>query len=65
MTARPAAGQLASGDDQVTVHCFYNCGHVVRDATPQAAHDAMEAHYRAGHREDVAKDRAFLAGRLS
>lgn len=33
----------------IAVHCFYACGHVVRAATPEAAHEAMEAHYRTRH----------------
>jgi hypothetical protein len=32
----------------ITVHCF-TCPHVVRDVTPQAAHDRMEAHYAERH----------------
>jgi hypothetical protein len=40
----------------ITVHCFA-CPHTVTGATPQDAHDLMEAHYAAAH--------AALIGRLS
>ncbi|MGW2213300.1 hypothetical protein, partial [Streptomyces sp. NPDC001781] len=33
----------------VAVHCFFNCGHVVRNSSPEKAHDDMEQHYREGH----------------
>lgn len=33
----------------VAVNCFFACEHVTRDGDPQAAHDAMEEHYRAAH----------------
>lgn len=34
----------------ITVHCFA-CTTTVEAATPDAAHDAMECHYRVSHRE--------------
>jgi hypothetical protein len=39
----------------VVVHCFWGrCGHVERGLDPVAVHDAMEAHYAAAHRGELA-----------
>lgn len=33
-----------------SVHCFFDwCEHVVCETDPYAAHEVMEAHYRAAH----------------
>jgi hypothetical protein len=40
--------------DLITVHCF-TCPHIERALTPQAAHDQMEAHYRAEHAALIAR----------
>jgi hypothetical protein len=39
--------------DQVAVHCFFRCAHVVRDVTPEAAHASMESHYTQSHRRQL------------
>lgn len=36
------------------VHCFFACGHVVREGTPFMAHGEMAAHYREKHAAPVA-----------
>jgi hypothetical protein len=38
-----------------TVYCFFHCGYVVRELTPFAAHDVMEAHYAAEHAAAIAR----------
>lgn len=47
--------------DVVAVHCFFNCGEVVRDTDPQAAHDRMERHYTTDHGPAV----ALIVGHLA
>lgn len=37
---------------EVAVHCVF-CRWVVRDGSPQGAHDAMENHYATSHRPQV------------
>ncbi len=39
----------------IAVHCFFGerCGHVVRDADPQQAHDLMEEHYEGKHQAAI------------
>lgn len=41
--------------ETVAVHCFFGCRHVVLGDTTEAAHDAMEAHYREKHVAQVAR----------
>jgi hypothetical protein len=40
-----------------SVHCFFHCGHVVREADPDTASAAMEQHYSDRHTTDI--DRAL------
>jgi hypothetical protein len=47
-------------DLDIAVHCFFDCPEVVRDADPENAHKAMQAHYQAVHAEDVARAIAFM-----
>jgi hypothetical protein len=35
------------------VHCFFNCGHVVREADPDTAAAVMEQHYSDAHDADI------------
>jgi hypothetical protein len=40
----------------VTVHCFFHfCPHIVNAATPGAAHDEMEQHYKDRHASLIAR----------
>ncbi|MEQ9319005.1 MAG: hypothetical protein RIF41_07580 [Polyangiaceae bacterium] len=47
--------------DVYAVHCFFGCGHVVREHDSDAAHDAMEKHYAAEHRHEI--DRIVAIGK--
>lgn len=47
-------------EEEVAVHCFFDCPHVVRDSDPGAAHAAMEAHYQAEHFDDLTQAIAFM-----
>lgn len=40
-------------DHVFTVHCFFQCGHAVRNEEPKDAHAEMEEHYRMAHRHDL------------
>ncbi|WP_331762488.1 hypothetical protein OG612_45520 (plasmid) [Streptomyces sp. NBC_01527] len=37
----------------VAVHCFFDCGHVVREADPARASTVMEQHYAEDHASDI------------
>jgi hypothetical protein len=39
--------------DEITVHCFFRCGHVVRSVDPHAAHQLMERHYDERHTQQI------------
>jgi hypothetical protein len=39
--------------DVYAVHCFFNCGHVVRESDPDSASAAMERHYKDAHTADI------------
>ncbi|WP_326646075.1 hypothetical protein OG884_15600 [Streptosporangium sp. NBC_01755] len=45
----------------ITVHCFFNCGHIEHDITPQSAHDGMERHYSEKHAAEI---RSILRQRI-
>lgn len=47
-------------DEEIAVRCFFDCPQVVREVDPDAAHKAMEDHYRADHKGDVASAVAFI-----
>lgn len=52
--------QPALFGEEIAVACFFDCPRVVRDSDPEAAHAAMEDHYRADHRDDIAQAVAFI-----
>lgn len=45
----------------IAVHCFFQCGHVVRSFEPEPAHDQMESHYQEKHADDIAD---VLSGKI-
>lgn len=51
------AQQLAFDDPvpEIAVHCFFDCGHLVRGTDPQDVHDVMERHYGERHRRVIAE----------
>jgi hypothetical protein len=56
--------QLDLFADQATevysVHCFFNCPHIVRKSDPYTASAAMERHYGEQHRADINRAIGFL-----
>jgi len=45
----------------VTVHCFFGCAHTATDVDPQAAHEAMEEHYRSEHWQRIRELAGWMA----
>lgn len=39
--------------DEIVIHCFFGCKHIVRSTDPQKAHDLMEQHYTEKHSRQI------------
>ena len=60
MVERPL---LPFAEGTISVHCFFNCGHVVQSVDPQEAHDLMERHYGQKHAHQIEQIVARLMGK--
>lgn len=55
--------QLPLPLEEIVIHCFFGCKHIVQATCPLEAHALMEQHYEVRHAHQIQRAIAYTTGK--